>query len=138
MAFIAFLGVAVASLPSPIPLNTTVCAVVQNPRAFNQKVVRFRAGVLTDWQHGIALIHSGCRGAIQLGSIDAVPAKQSRAFDRAVGTPLNPGLDHTAMATFTGRISWNPTDKPRYFDNPLKLDARRIENLKIYPRNHAR
>jgi hypothetical protein len=129
----SFLALA-AAVPPTRPVDTTACAVMQKPQAFNRKIVRFRAGVLTDWHHGIALIHSGCGGGIQLESIDAVPPKQSRAFDEAVGTRLNPGFDRTAMATFTGRVSWKRQTERRWFDNPLKFEAHLIENVKVYPR----
>lgn len=134
----ALLGVAAIVSPTPSPRDTTVCAVVQNPQAFNRKLVRFRADVLTDWHHGIALIQSGCRGAIQLGSVDAVPPKQSQDFDQAVGTRLNPGVDRTATATFTGRISWKPHAEPGWFDNPLRLEAHLIEAVNVHPREQPR
>jgi len=127
-----------AAVPPTRPVDTTACAIVQNPQAFNRKVVRFRAGVMTDWHHGIALFHSGCGGAIQLGSTDAVPPKQSHAFDKAVGTRLDQGFDRTAMATFTGRISWKRQAERGWFDNPLKLEAHLIENVKVYPRKRPR
>jgi len=134
----ALLGlVAIASSNSP-PRDTTVCAVLENPQSFNDRIVRFRANVLTDWHHGIALIQSGCQGAIQLGSVDAVPPKQSRDFDEAVGTRLNPGLDRMATATFTGRISWKPGRERGWFDNPLKLEAHLIEEVKTGPREQPR
>jgi hypothetical protein len=128
---------AIASSNSP-PRDTTVCAVLKNPPSFNEKIVRFRATVLTDWHHGIALIQSGCQGAIQLGSVDAVPPKQSRDFDEAVGTRLNPGVDRAATATFTGRILWRPRAERGWFDNPLKLEALLIEDVKTAPREQHR
>jgi hypothetical protein len=131
-------ALAAAASSASIPVDTTLCAIVQNPKAFNGKVVRLRAGVLTDWHHGMALIHSGCSGAIQLGSIDAVPSKQSEAFDTTVGTPMNGGYERTAMATFTGRISWKSASEQGWFNNPLKLDAHLIESVKVYPRKQPR
>jgi hypothetical protein len=108
-----------------------VCAVLANPGGFKGERVRFQAGVRTDWHHGIALIDRDCQGAIQLGSTDAVPDEQSKAFDAAVGTPLNGGNGRTAVAIFTGRISW---EKRGYMDNPLKLEAQSIEQIQVSPR----
>jgi len=116
------------------PLDTTVCAVLADPSAFSGKLVRFRAGVLTDWHHGIALLDRSCRGAIQLSSTDAVSIQQSEALDAAVGTLVNGGPNRTAVATFTGRVSWESQKSNDYMDNPLKLDAHVIERIEVSPR----
>lgn len=70
---------------TPAALDTTLCALVHRPDAFDGKMVRFRAGVLTDWDQGTVLVHTGCKGGVQLHSTDAVPAEQSQALDKAVG-----------------------------------------------------
>jgi hypothetical protein len=115
-------------------METALCAIVQNPQAFADREVQFRAGVLTDWQHGTVLIHSSCGRGIQLATTDSVPHEESAALDRAVGTPLDGGRERTTMATFTGRFLWTNRNREHNFDNPLKLEARRIERIKLYPR----
>ena len=40
---------AAAPLAGPAIEQTSLCAVVAKPEAFNGKLVRFRAGVVTDW-----------------------------------------------------------------------------------------
>lgn len=114
------------------PVGTTVCGVLANPSAFDGKVVRFRAGVRTDWTHGMYLIDRGCKGAIQLVSIEAVEPNTEKAFDEAVGTELNGGFKRTAVATFTGLISWKPeapVGELRY--NPIKFVAHVIQEVEV-------
>lgn len=130
LPLVALVAVHVAA----VPVDTTVCDVLANPSAFDGKLVRFRAGVLTEWHHGIALMGRDCQGAIQLASTGAVPAEQTEAFDAAVGTPLKGGFDRTAVATFTGRISWKPRKERAYMDNPLKLAAHLIHQIEVSPR----
>lgn len=79
----------------PMTEETSLCAVVARPKAFEGKVVRFRAGILTNWQHGMVLVHTGCRRGIQLTSTDAVPPSEAKAFDEAVDTPLDGGRERT-------------------------------------------
>jgi hypothetical protein len=137
LALSLFLTVAAAPTTGLVPTETALCAIVQNPQAFVDREVRFRAGVLTDWQHGTVLIHSGCGRGIELTMTDAVPREESAAFDRAVGTPLNGGPERTTMATFTGRFLWTHRNREYNFDNPLKFEARRIERIKLYPRRSS-
>jgi hypothetical protein len=128
--FIAAMAAGLSNGPAVV--DTTLCAVVAKPKAFSGKVVRFRAGVFTDWQHGTVLVHSGCQRGIELSSTDGVPSDQSKAFDEAVGTSLDGGRDRTAMATFTGHFSFHPGARQGAFDNPLKFNAGRIEDIKTY------
>src|SRR4051794_7590269 len=112
-------------------VETTLCAVVARPEAFNGKLVRFRAGVLTDWQHATVLVHSGCERGIELSSTNAVPTDESQAFDEAVGNPFDGGRDRTAMATFTGRFSLPPGQPEGAFDNSFKFSAERIQRVQV-------
>lgn len=126
-------GLATAHSATPVALETTLCAMVERPQAFSGKLVRFRAGVLTDWQHTTVLVHSGCKRGVELSSTDAVPSEESEALNKAVGTPLD-GADRTAIATFTGRF-WLRTGSPQHaFDNPFKFEADRIERINVYRR----
>lgn len=134
-SFIVVVGLAsIASGGSPNPVVASVCAITRNPMAYNGKVVRFRAAVLTDWHHGIQLFVKGCRGGIQLASTDTAPAAEARALDLAIGTPLNGGYDRTAAATFTGRIKWRQrTKQTPLFYNPLAVDVFRISSIETGP-----
>lgn len=116
------------------PGVATLCAVLHHPKWFDGKLISFRAGVLTDWRHGTVLIHSGCRGGIELSSTDHAKPEQAEALDRAVGTPLDGGWDRTAMATFTGRFYLRTGPRQSAFDNVFKFDAHSIEKIQTYPR----
>lgn len=133
-----FIALAIAQSVSPRPTETALCAIVQTPRAFDGKVVRFRAGVLTDWRHGTVLVHAGCKGGIELSSTEGVPHEQSNALDSAVGNPMTGGYDRTAMATFTGKFSWKRGKQEGWLQNPLQFDAYAIQTIKIYPRRRTR
>lgn len=114
------------------PIETTLCAVLTEPSRFDGKVVRLRAGVSTDWTHGMYLIDLGCKGAIQVAELDAVSPAEKKFFDKAVGTELNGGFRRRAIATFTGRICWLPhteTDDFRY--NPFRLSVQKIERVEV-------
>lgn len=134
-SLIVVVGLAsIASGGPPNPVVVSVCAITRNPMAYNGKVVRFRAAVLTDWHHGIQLFVKGCRGGIQLASTDNAPAAETRALDLAIGTPLNGGNDRTAVATFTGRIKWRQRPKQApFFYNPLIVDVFRISSVETSP-----
>jgi hypothetical protein len=119
-------------------MPTSLCALVAGPEAFDGKLVRFRAGVLTDWHHGTLLVHSGCQGGVELTSTDQVPSGESEALDRAVGVPLDGGRDRTAMATFTGYFSIRPSKPLPASDIELKFSATRIECVVIYPKEQQR
>lgn len=119
--------------------ETSLCQIVHKPMSYNGKVVRFRAGVLTDWHHGIQLFIKGCRGGVQLISTDAAPQSEALALDQAIGNPLNGGYDRTVFAMFTGRIVWRPrTSKTPQFYNPLAVDAYRITGIQIRPHTSPR
>ena len=83
------------SASTPNPVQTTLCAVVRSPQTYNGKVIRFRAGVLTDWHHGTVLVHSHCRNGVELTSTDEATPQQSQALDTAIGTPMDGGYDRT-------------------------------------------
>lgn len=121
------------------PIATTICAIVRTPRAFDGKVVRFRAGVWTDWHHGTFLVHDGCKSGIALLSTEAVPHYQSDALDSAVGNPMTGGNDRMAMATFTGKFSWKPGKRGGWLQNPTRqFDAYAIRSIKVYSRRMTR
>ena len=130
-SFIVMAGLAsIAEGSPPKPIDAPLCAITRSPMAYNGKIVRFRAAVLTDWHHGIQLFVEGCRGGIQLASTDHAPAVEGHALDAAIGTPLNGGYDRTAVATFTGRIMWRRrTRQAPFFYNPLAVDAYRISSI---------
>jgi hypothetical protein len=132
-------GFAYAGTVSAKPVEASLCSISRDPMAYNGKVVRFRAAVLTDWHHGIQLFAKGCRGGVQLASTDSAPAADGRALDVAVGTPLNGGYDRTVVATFIGRIMWRPRTKqtPRFY-NPLAIDVQRITDIKTGPKINPR
>jgi hypothetical protein len=114
------------------PIEATLCDVLAEPSTFDGKVVRLRAGVSTDWTHGMYLIDLGCKGAIQVADLDAISPAEKKTFEKAVGTELNRGFRRTAIATFTGRISWRPhteTDDFRY--NPFRLSVQKIERVEV-------
>lgn len=135
---VGFLAFAAALDTRLATIETTLCAIVERPQAFTGRVVRFRAGVLTDWHHGTVLVHSGCKRGIALTSTDGVLSDQTKALNEAVGTPLDGGPDRTAMATFTGHFSVRSGERQDAFDNPLRLDARLIQQIKAYPKARAR
>ncbi len=117
--------------------DTTVCAIVQNPRAFNGKSVRFRADVLTDWRHGTVLIDSNCKVGITLSSTTSVPQDQADALVRGVGHPMDGGRNRTATATFTGTFSWKPfapDERQHSFQNAFNFDARSVHDIETRPR----
>ena len=120
------------------PTDTTLCAVVHDPRAFDGKIVRFRAGVLTDWTHATVLVHTGCKHGIELSSTERLTREQSDAFDSAVGNPMTGGYDRTAMATFIGKFSWKPTEQGGNFQNAFQFDAYAVQTIKVYPRRSPR
>lgn len=131
---LASVSALMAAIATPAAVETTLCALVERPDVFDGKMVRFRAGVLTDWHHGMLLVHSGCKRGVKLVSTDAVPFDQSKALDEAVGTPLDGGADRTAMATFTGHFSAR-TGKQRHARNGLlTFKAERIEAVQVYRR----
>ena len=114
------------------PVETTVCNVIANPSAFDGKLVRFRAGVATDWTHGMFLMDRSCEGRIQLSFMNAVPVDEAKAFDKAVGTELNGGFDRTAVATFTGHISWKPkNDDDDFRYNAFKFKPQQINQIEV-------
>ena len=127
----------VATIATPVAVETTLCALVASPKAFDGKVVRFRAGVLTDWHHGMLLVHSGCQRGVKLTSTDAVPSHQSKALDEAVGTPLD-GAERTAMATFTGHFSVSTGERQHARNSLLMFNAERIEGVQVYRRKERR
>jgi hypothetical protein len=132
--FVVIAGSSLTRTVSAEPVAATLCSIAHNPMAYNGKVVRLRAAVLTDWHHGIQLFVKGCRGGVQLASTDAAPAADARALDAAIGTPLNGGYDRTVVATFIGRIVWRPrTSQTAHFHNAQAIDVQRITDIKTGP-----
>ncbi len=129
---------AAASITGAATEQTPLCDVVATPEAFDGKVVRFRAGILTDWQHGTVLVHTGCQRGIQLTSTDAVPPDESKAFEDAVGTPLDGGRERTAMATFTGRFSLRRSNPKAASGSLFEFSAQRIENVDAHHNKNRR
>lgn len=88
-----------------IPIETKVCSILAAPRAYQGRLVRFRARFETDGYHFSYLGDFPCsRGVIAPydHSTFSGPAKQ--AYNRAVYCP-----QHGFSATFTGWIRWrNP------------------------------
>lgn len=125
---------ATSGVARPDPVETTLCAVVRNPKAYDGKVITIRAGVLTDWHHGTVLIHSGCKHGIELSSTEEAELEQAEALDKAVGTPMDGGYDRTTMATLTGLFFLRRGKPVGAFDNPLKFVVNRIEAIQTYPR----
>jgi len=140
---LAFIVASIVAFAAPLPagpiiVETTLCAVMARPEAFNGRLVRFRAGVMTDWQHATVLVHSGCQHGMALSSTNAVPSNESQNYDEAVGTPLTGGRDRTVMATFTGRFSLRGSERQGAFDNSFEFNAQRIQHVEVYPKKHAR
>ena len=138
MFAIAVSFASISSAGTKMPMEASLCAIVRDPMAYNGKVVSFRAGVLTDWHHGIQLFVKGCRGGIQLFSTDHVPSTEALALDDAIGTPLNGGYDRTVFATFTGRIVWRHVKQRSQFFNPLAVDVYRVSRIQVQPRTSPR
>ena len=112
-------------------VDTTVCDIISNPKAFDGRLVRLRAGVQPAWPHGIYLIDQHCVGRIQLASTQAVPADQARAFDAAVGDEFTGGFDRTAVATFIGRVAWKPISGGQIHYNPFKVTVQQIHQIEV-------
>jgi len=77
------------------------------------------------------LIDRDCVGSIQVATMDAVLAAEAEAFDEAVGNETNGGFDRTAVATFTGRISWEPRNTGDFRYNPLSFSAQQIHEIEV-------
>ena len=109
-----------------LPVQTTVCDVVQHPKEFDCKRIRIRAELTTDCMHGSVLVDNGCtRGIAPSGSPD--PAVDAFFEAACEGRPIDFGAKRTA--TFTGRLRSPVNDQK----SPFVLEIETIRDVKIAP-----
>ena len=89
------------------PLQTSICAIVNDPAKFNGALITFRAEYFTDYHHGAVLIDSACeRTGITPEFSNSVKGEDSLNQALRVGGWAN--FDKRIAATFVGRFAWRP------------------------------
>ena len=107
-------SIGVAQTGQTRPVEASLCDIITNPVAYDGRVVRFRAAVLTDWKHRTILFSKSCHGVIDIDDY-RTPAAEAQTLSDAIGTPMGGGLDRTAIATFSGKLSYTPERYPHIF-----------------------
>jgi hypothetical protein len=112
----------------PAPLRTTVCAIAQGPKRFDNMLVVVSAEYESDGIEHDALVDRSCKG------VGIVPVVSSGVVGGdALSAARHQGLpgttDKTIIATFIGVFRWMPDRDPSQV-----LLVRKIENLTVKPK----
>jgi hypothetical protein len=117
-------------------VDTSICELVDHPRAFSGKVVRIQAQYESDGIEYSTLSDPTCAdfGVKPAGELDSsVGSKLSDVLRRGcAGT-----TDKRITATWIGVFHWNPKNLPGTGKVPRWLDVRGIEQLRVQPRTGA-
>jgi hypothetical protein len=101
------------------PLQTSICAIANNPAKFNGKLVTLHAEYFTDYHHGSVLLDYACeRTGITPEFADKVKGGDSLDQALRVGGWMN--FDKRIEANFVGRFAWRPKGRHRRI---LHLDS---------------
>lgn len=94
------------------PVETTICAIAANPRAFDGRVVRVMAMLQSDGLEHSSLIDHSCRSttlAIMGGPSDDAA---HRALTSAVFSGRSGTFDKEIRGVFVGRFGWRQSKTP--------------------------
>ena|ERR1035437_3394820 len=130
-AVICFLSLSVcpvyASSPkrAHVPISTTLCAIVQNPRLFDRKLVTFKAQYDMPGLEGSWLNDQGCSD-VNIAADVLDDAKSGDVLRNAYQTGILGTSDKTITATWVGIFRWQPKQAPKRI-----LYVREIKDLTV-------
>jgi hypothetical protein len=95
-------------------ISTSICAIVQNPKAFDKRAVSFRATVLSDGIENTILLDSQCAGqGIAAGwTAEEYQPPGVANFIEALRAGRRGTADKYMVGTFTGAFFWEPGARP--------------------------
>lgn len=114
---------------SEVP-SASVCEIVKNGAAFDDKHVTVRAFVVGGIGHGIVLADDRCGGGLTMDAADSVREHDDyRAFVRTVveeGGKFTEKSETRIVATFHGLLEYHPKEQQRWV-----LNVERISGLDV-------
>ena len=112
-----------------MPLDTSVCELVNDSQKFDGKAVRFPARFQSDGIHSSVLTESGCsRGIIPFFPDEIEHHPDIEALDVALAKGMRGTMDKRIVGTFTGKFI---IKKDRSSRPLLALEISKFENLQV-------
>lgn len=96
------------SMSPAMPIDATVCEIIDRPEKYDGKLVRFKADFESDGIEHSVLVDPACKdhGVVPYDGPQLAPAEKAE-LERAIYTGRPGTLDKHISATFTGTFRWD-------------------------------
>jgi len=124
----------------PQAMSATVCEIVKNGAAFDDKHVSVRAFVIGGIPHGIVLFDDDCSGGLTMDAAESVREHDDYvAFMRAVveqGGKFTQKSETKIVADFFGLLKYHPKEQQKWVLNVERISGLEVKRNVSKSENH--